>query len=575
MNIQETEKTGYGKAVTALTVGLFVLLIYILACVSSPVAWSPDSSKIALLVTPPGDNIEIFAIFTYDVATGKHSLLDKVVGEGGALSAPSWSPDGKWIAYYKVDPSVPKEHAADPCDTTNMAAQIEDYYEKTPDDTVQDQNKPAVTGEQPISEESENCTTLNVKLMIVTPDGNEQEVLQLVNWADDGDILEELMLNRPVWSPDSRRIFYVHHLSEEPEFEICSLELDTGEIRTYIAGSIGTPAVSPDGNWVASFCEDNNNIKTIMFAGIGGNIGQYVEFDLENNENLICDAEILWSADSRKIFVQTEETAFCAIDFTNGNTKKYSDPDANSIAYPVLSLLDNKLYYLAGYEGNDVNSPKDVIDLKCMNLEDDQIDTVFTLSEIPELDKTGRFSISPNGKMVLLRCVIDAEIGDDKSAFVLWDGQNRKIIETDRWLIEPVYTHEDLILEEKIIGKWMGRDGEVLDLVQMEKEMAYDVIAVDEDGEEQQYFAHLVNLEGMMFLGMFRDKSLLQQKDSQGFQVVPDVFLKVDQIEPNLLLQELDYEEVSEMLKKGPSLKQEAAKVNYVFDGVLEKRSGL
>lgn len=568
MDTQETVKVCYSKAVAALSVGLSVLLIYILACVSSPVAWSPDSSKIALLVTPPGDDFEIFAIFTYDVTTGERILLDKVVGEGGALSAPAWSPDGNWIAYYKVDPPVPKGGAADPCNTALITAKTEDYSEETPVDTVQDQNNPTVTGEQPFSEESENCATLNVKLMIVAPDGNEQEVLQVVNWANDDDVLEELMLSRPVWSPDSGCIFYVRHLSEAPEFEICSLDLDTGDVRTYIASSTSTHAVSPDGNWVASLCEDNvEGLKTIMLAGIGTNFGAYAEINLEDNERPI--AEILWSPDSRKIFVQTEETTFCAVDFSNGNIEPYSDPDPNSIASPVLSLLDNKLYYLAGCEGNDVNSSEDVIDLRCMNLEDGQIETVFSLSEIPELEETGRFSISPNGEMVLLRCVIDTEIGDEKSAFVLWDGQNRKIIETDRWLIEPMYTDDDLIFEEKLIGEWMGNDGVVLDLIQMEEEIAYDVIAVDKNGEEWQYFAHLVKFEGMMFLGMFLDKSLLQQKDSQGLHIVPDMFLKVDQIEPKLLLRELDYEEISEMLKRCPaSLKQEAAETDYVFEGV-------
>ena len=495
MDTQKTAKDCYGKAITALSVGLSVLSIYILACVMSPVAWSPDSSKIALLVTPPGNEFEIFAIFSYDVATSERILLDKVVGEGGALSAPAWSPNGKWIAYYRVDPSVPKGCAANPCDTTPMAAQIEDYPEQTPADAVHDEKESTLADEQPVSEEIENCETLNVNLMIVTPDGAEQQVLQVVNWADDEDVLKQLMQSRPVWSPDSGRIFYVRHLSEAPEFEICSLDLYTGEIRTYIAGSTPTPSISPDGNWVASLCEDNNDIKTIRLAGIGTNFGQYDELYLENNDRSICNTEILWSPDSRKIFVQTEETVFCAVDFANGNIEPYSDPNANSIAHPQLSLLDNKLYYLAVYEGSDVNSPEDVIDLKCMNLDDGQIETMFTLSDISELDEEGRCSISPNGEVVLLRCVIENEIGDDKSALVIWDGQNRKVIETDSWLIEPIYTDEDLIFEEKMIGKWMGDDGVILDFIRMGEEMAYDLVVVDEDVEEWQYFAHLVNLK--------------------------------------------------------------------------------
>ena len=61
---------------------------------------------------------------------------------------------------------------------------------------------------------------------------------------------------------------------------------------------------------------------------------------------------------------------------------------------------------------------------------------------------------------------------------MLWDGQNRKIIESDCWLTGPIYTDEDLIFEEKITGKWIGRNSKVLDLIQVEEEMAYDVIAI-------------------------------------------------------------------------------------------------
>ena len=135
--------------------------------------------------------------------------------------------------------------------------------------------------------------------------------------------------------------------------------------------------------------------------------------------------------------------------------------------------------------------------------------------------------------------------------------------------LEPLYAEENVVFDENLVGEWIGKDGEVLDLIQIEEEMAYDVIYVTKDGEEQQYFAHLVKLEGMMFLGVFSDKSLLQQKDSQGLHFVPDIFLKVDQTEPKLLLQQIDHQEVPEILKSCQApLKQEAAKTHYCFEGV-------
>lgn len=556
--MQETEKAGYSKPVATFVAGLSILSIYILACVSSPVAWSPDSSKIALLVTPPGNDFKMSAIFVYDVITGEHILLDKVDEEGGALSAPSWSPDSEWIAYYKVDPPLDESNMTDPCNITSMAAHNSNRSDGLTAGTADDPNEMT-------SEDSKNHAVLKVKLMTITPDGTEQRVVQVVDWSNDSDVLEDLMLSRPVWTPDSKTIFYVRRLSKEPVHEICSLDLVNGKIQTHVCSSINTPSVSPDGNWIVSFNEDKNSI---ILVDPGGNKDGQLEIPIEDDEQLIRDVGVLWSPDSKNIFVRTE-TAFRAIDFMGQEEQEYYDPEADEILCPTFCSEDNRLYYLAVYEVGDPNQQVNVIDLKCINLEDGQIETMFNLYDLPEIDDGFSFSISPNGEMVSLRCVIDTEIGSDKSAFVLWDGQNRKIIETDSWLIEPMYTDKDLILEDKIIGEWIGDDGVVLDLLPMEEEITYDVIAVDKDGKESQYFAHLVKLEDMMFLAIFHDKSLLQQKDSQGSYTVADIFLKVDQIEPKLLLQELDYEEVFEILKDDSrSLEQETEKADYVFKGV-------
>jgi len=102
MDAQEVTIASSRKAKIGFVAAICCLLIYVLACVLSPATWSPDSSKIAILVTPHDQNPDRFSIFTYDIATGERVLLDEAEGEG-ILSAPAWSPDGKWIAYYKVE----------------------------------------------------------------------------------------------------------------------------------------------------------------------------------------------------------------------------------------------------------------------------------------------------------------------------------------------------------------------------------------------------------------------------------------------------------------------------------------
>jgi len=132
---------------------------------------------------------------------------------------------------------------------------------------------------------------------------------------------------------------------------------------------------------------------------------------------------------------------------------------------------------------------------------------------------------------------------------------------------QPLYTDEDLIFDERLTGVWEGKDGETLDSVRM-GEKAYDMKFVDEDGTELQFAANLVNLKGIMFLAIFFDESSLEDKDSYGLHLIPDLLVLVDQVEPQLrLLPITDYEKVSETLQNDPNLlKQEAEEADLVLE---------
>ena len=134
---------------------------------------------------------------------------------------------------------------------------------------------------------------------------------------------------------------------------------------------------------------------------------------------------------------------------------------------------------------------------------------------------------------------------------------------------EPLYTEEDLVFDENLIGVWEGKDGKILDFVQM-GEKAYDIIFIEEkEGTELQFFANLVKLKGMMFFGVFSDKSSLEHKDSYGSHLIPDYVVRVDQIQPKLLLRYVTYEEATKILKEDAKrLKQETADVEYTFEGI-------
>lgn len=463
MNAQETERIGYSKAVIALVAALSCLIIYILACVSSPVAWSPDSSQIALLVTPVGEDPNRFAIFVYDIEKDARVLLDEV-GEDGILSAPAWSPDGKWIAYYRVEPSPQAESESDPNADPNASAPSTEttraVSEKTGAQKTQEKGKTTPTVEELFSEEnkilppysfdiwkeqwaekSEVEEIFDVKLMVVKPDGKEGKVLRVLEWIGDEDTRKQLVLTRPKWSEDSKRLFYARAFGSKEYGYISSLNIATGQMEAHVLGSLDPYCVSPDNKWIASLLKTESERVLLTVARVDGDLQKYYKLDPEiPAEHISFATEIFWSPDLSKILFQADEATLRAIDLATGEMEQYGNHEGERIVWPMLSSIDGKLYYVTGRDTEDLNSTEQIIEFKRMSLEDKKTDTVFMLTQIPELDEEGRFFISPNGKMVLLRCVLNDEAGRKKTVLIFWDGKAQKIVETDPWLMEIQHT---------------------------------------------------------------------------------------------------------------------------------------
>ncbi|MBL7152732.1 MAG: PD40 domain-containing protein, partial [Phycisphaerae bacterium] len=227
MNAGKVGTVSCKKARIAFVAALLCLLAYVLACIMSPAAWSPDSSIVAVLVTHPGDEPEEFAIFAYDIESGERVLLDEVKADG-MLSPPTWSPDGKWIAYYRIEPSS-QETAAAEAEGVNSAGSESGstVVDKT------DRPEPSLISKL-FSEESlmlpawipellaerldeideEDVERFDVKLMIVAPDGKDKRPVLVMEWLDGDDGEMEFMFQRPQWSSDSKRLFYTRKIAE-------------------------------------------------------------------------------------------------------------------------------------------------------------------------------------------------------------------------------------------------------------------------------------------------------------------------------------------------------------------------
>jgi len=580
MDSHKADRASCKKAWIAIVTALSCFLFYVLACVVSTPSWSPDCTKIAILVTPPGNEPDKFAIFTYDIATGERVLLDEVKADG-LLSTPAWSPDGTWIAYYRVEPNAPAE--IPPSDPNSALPRKQQASTKIGDDAGQsgspeagrllsEENKmlPSVMFEfiEEFVKEKKETDLFDMKLMLIRPDGSGKKTLHTAAWVGKrGDEATLAFIIRPVWSKDCKRLFYVRGFEEHTY--VGSIDISTGKTYAHLLTSAGISAVSPDGKWIASFLEDG----TLVTARVDGSMCKYFRLDVEVEDDYLffCGGGgLFWSLDSQHVFVVGKESTMHAVDIASGQTEQYADPDANNTAYYTVSSGGDKLYYLAGSEANEDGSPQGVLSLRYMNLRDRHTGTVFVLPQIPELSGGGDggiFSISPNGKIVLLRTSIQDEHDITKSVLIFCDGKTQKTVETDRWLLKPLYSDSDLIFEEKLIGKWRGTDGEMF-VAERGQGRTYKFTMIEED-QEHHSVANLVRLRDTMFMGVFFDESLLLEKDSSGSHLLPDIFIKIDQIEPKLLLQTMEYDEVARMQEKENGLPaQGPLEADYTFEGV-------
>jgi hypothetical protein len=135
--------------------------------------------------------------------------------------------------------------------------------------------------------------------------------------------------------------------------------------------------------------------------------------------------------------------------------------------------------------------------------------------------------------------------------------------------IEPLYKDEDLVFDENLLGTWRGEEGEVVDLIQVEEGL-YDILHVDKDGTETQCYANLVQLKDIKLLSVFLDLSSVTEKDQYGLHLIPDAFMLVEEIEPELQLYTIEYKDLRELLEcNSDFIKQEAIDISSVcFEGI-------
>ena len=121
--------------------------------------------------------------------------------------------------------------------------------------------------------------------------------------------------------------------------------------------------------------------------------------------------------------------------------------------------------------------------------------------------------------------------------------------------LHPLYNEKTLIFREELIGKWMEDDGSFWQF-RRGGEKEYKLRLFEEHEELGQFSAHLIEIEGLMFLDIFPDGDALENMDDfyQIHFLPVHTFLKVDRINPNLQLRMVDYEKMENMLENDPNI---------------------
>jgi len=118
--------------------------------------------------------------------------------------------------------------------------------------------------------------------------------------------------------------------------------------------------------------------------------------------------------------------------------------------------------------------------------------------------------------------------------------------------LHPLYTQDTLVFRDELVGKWSDEDAiwEFRDAEDMEYELRVF------DGKEGRFSAHLVQLDDMLFLDIYPAEETLEEMQSfSAMHLLPShTFMKVEQIEPKLILRAIDAGEVGNLLEEDPNL---------------------
>lgn len=115
--------------------------------------------------------------------------------------------------------------------------------------------------------------------------------------------------------------------------------------------------------------------------------------------------------------------------------------------------------------------------------------------------------------------------------------------------LHPLYTDKDLVFEPALLGEWVDQESKEALTFTKGEENKYKLVFTDDSGKMLAYIAHLVRLDGKLFLDVGPDPDAECNTACAPFHW----FFFVSQVQPTLRIWDFHDNWLEVFLKKNPS----------------------